>query len=241
MNTIIIGVLLLFLLGGCAYTATDTTPQHDTPASNAQHSREKYRRIEENATIQPITKQFSNISTTKNIPRIATLPTEKKYLRLIVDVATQQLLVKYHGVLLQQYDISTAKNGIGNAINSLQTPIGKHIIRKKIGTGLAAQTILKGRVNTQQIAEIISEPVAVGKDLVTSRILWLAGLEDGVNKGRDAHGQIVDSYQRYIYIHGTNEEGLIGSPASNGCVRMRNEDVIQLYTMVAEGTEVVIR
>ena len=72
-------------------------------------------------------------------------------------------------------------------------------------------------------------------DVVQSRILWLDGLEDGINKGEG-----VDSYSRYIYIHGTPEEWLLGEKASKGCIRMSNKDVIELFNLVEEGIPVTI-
>lgn len=74
------------------------------------------------------------------------------------------------------------------------------------------------------------------EDLVTTRIMWLKGLEAGINKGKG-----IDSYNRRIYIHGTPEEGLIGRPASYGCIRMKNKDVIELFNLLKEGTLVEIK
>ena len=93
--------------------------------------------------------------------------------------------------------------------------------------------IFKARQSQGRIAEMNATGVG---DLVTSRIMWLTGLEPGKNKGRS-----IDSYQRYIYIHGTAEEYKIGQPASHGCIRMYNSDVIDLFARVKEGTEVSIR
>ena len=90
--------------------------------------------------------------------------------------------------------------------------------------------------STKRKASIISEDIDSDDDHVTSRILWLDGQEEGLNKGKG-----VDSYNRYIYIHGTHEEGLIGQKASHGCIRMFNNDVIYLYDIVKEGTNVYIR
>ena len=95
--------------------------------------------------------------------------------------------------------------------------------------------ILKGRVYTGKQAKIISEPVTTDIDLVTTRILRLSGLESGYNKGGN-----VDSFNRFIYIHGTPEEGLIGQPASHGCIRMYNKDVVELFELVPAGIKVLI-
>ena len=87
-----------------------------------------------------------------------------------------------------------------------------------------------------QVAEIVHERENNENDYVTSRILWLDGLEEGHNKGGN-----VDSFKRYIYIHGTHEEGLIGEKASHGCIRMFNNDVIELFSYIPEETEVNIK
>jgi len=86
-----------------------------------------------------------------------------------------------------------------------------------------------------EIATIFTDSTTSKTDDITSRILWLSGLEQGINKGGN-----VDSYQRYIYIHGTSEEGKLGIPASHGCIRMKNKDVIKLFNKVNEGTKVLI-
>ncbi len=123
----------------------------------------------------------------------------------------------------------------GSQVNSFKTPLGRHKISEKIGEGLPEGAILKGRRWTGAIANIIKEPIDTEFDVVTSRILWLTGLEEGKNLGSG-----VDSKSRYIYIHGTAEEGLIGKPASDGCVRMYNSDVISLFNSVNIDTEVWI-
>ena len=95
--------------------------------------------------------------------------------------------------------------------------------------------MFKGRKWTEEVIKPIKEEIDIPEDVITSRILWLDGLEDGVNKGGD-----VDSKERFIYIHGTAEEGLIGKPASIGCIRMKNKDVIKLFNRVKENTKVLI-
>jgi len=104
-----------------------------------------------------------------------------------------------------------------------------------MGDEVPINGILRYGFYSNEIAQIINEPKTSGKDLVTSRILWLEGLEKGKNKGG-----LMDSYNRGIYIHGTNEEGLIRTPASHGCVRMNNKDVIELFNIVPKGIYVLI-
>jgi hypothetical protein len=139
------------------------------------------------------------------------------------------------GRILKTYSISSSSYGTGSQQNSFKTPLGKHEIYKKIGVDLPVNAILKGRVWNGAIANVIKEPIDTDFDHVTSRILWLDGLETGKNKGKG-----VDSRERYIYIHGTAEEGLIGRPASDGCIRMYNNDVIELFDLVEEKAQVWI-
>ncbi len=137
--------------------------------------------------------------------------------------------------VVRTYPISISKHGIGNISGSNKTPLGLHEIKKKIGSKLPINSIIKGGVSTGKTAKIISEPISVNTDLVTTRVMWLSGLEPGKNKGGK-----VDSYNRFIYIHGTPEEGLIGQPASHGCIRMYNKDVIELFNLVSINTKVLI-
>ena len=154
---------------------------------------------------------------------------------IVVNVSTQQLLLLKKGKIQDIYSVSTSVYGTGSKVNSFKTPLGRHKISEKIGERLPEGAILKGRKWTGAIANIIKEPIDTEFDVVTSRILWLTGLEVGKNLGPG-----VDSKSRYIYIHGTAEEGLIGKPASDGCVRMYNADVIALFNKVDINTEVLI-
>ena len=154
---------------------------------------------------------------------------------IVVKIDTQELFFLKKGLIQEKYSVSTSAYGIGSEVNSLKTPLGKHVIGEKIGEDMPLGAILKGRRWTGAIANIIKEPIDTEFDVVTSRILWLNGLEKGLNLGLG-----VDSKSRYIYIHGTIEEGLIGKPASNGCIRMYNSDVITLFDKVDTNTQVWI-
>ena len=154
---------------------------------------------------------------------------------LYVDIKNQNMYLLRKGNILKGFKISSSYYGTGSEVNSLKTPLGKHEIFKKIGRDLPINAILKGRVWNGAIANVITEDVDTDFDHVTSRILWLDGLEKGKNKGPG-----VDSRSRYIYIHGTAEEGLIGRPASDGCIRMYNTDVIDLFDLVNEKVQVWI-
>ena len=155
---------------------------------------------------------------------------------IIVDISEQRLYVLANDIVLESFPISSSKFGEGSTENSFKTPLGMHTIREKIGADAPLNTIFVARINTEKKAEIIHTMEDSDNDFVTSRILWLDGQEQGINKGEG-----VDSYDRYIYIHGTHEEGLIGIKASHGCIRMFNNDVIELYDMVNKGTKVYIR
>ena len=154
---------------------------------------------------------------------------------LLVNVEDQEMYLLQKGIIINKYAISSSVYGTGSKVNSLKTPLGRHIIVQKIGDGLPLAAVLKGREWTGGIANIITDPIDTEFDIVTSRILWLSGLEEGLNSGPG-----VDSKSRYIYIHGTAEEGLIGKPASDGCIRMYNKDVISLFNKVDTKTEVWI-
>lgn len=156
-------------------------------------------------------------------------------LLVLVSAAKQELYLVQNEKVTATYKISTSKKGIGSKAGSDKTPPGIHRIKEKFGEGAKIGAIFKGRAYIGREAEIITEPISVNSDDVTTRILWLEGLEPGVNKGEG-----IDSYKRYIYIHGTPEEGLIGTPASHGCIRMLNKEVIEVFNKVPIGTLVVI-
>jgi len=155
---------------------------------------------------------------------------------IIISISEQKLALIENNQVTKTYTISSAKAGTGNQSGSYKTPLGVHKISEKIGENAELGTIFKARIDTHKIAKILTEPnQESGADNITSRILWLEGLEDGVNKGRD-----VDSHDRYIYIHGTDEEGRLGVPVSHGCIRMGNLDVVALFGLVSVGSLVVI-
>ena len=138
-------------------------------------------------------------------------------------------------MLIRQYPISTAANGLGEANGSHCTPRGRHRIAEKIGAFAPLCSAFKSRQPTGEVWTPELDAEFPGRDWILTRILWLEGLEPGKNKGGS-----VDSHNRYIYIHGTNEEHKLGSPASHGCIRMKNADIAELFDLVKEGTEVRI-
>jgi len=154
---------------------------------------------------------------------------------IYVNPHEQKLLLLKSKQIVRWFLISTAIAGIGTKENSLQTPYGLHKIEKKIGDETPNGAIFKNRVLTGEITKIYTDRTKLDQDFITTRILWLQGLEASINQGDG-----IDSFQRYIYIHGTPEEGLIGEPASHGCVRMKNLDILELYNLVSAGTFVYI-
>lgn len=137
-------------------------------------------------------------------------------------------------MLAKSYAVSTSKRPASNIKGSLGTPTGLHEIAERIGAGQPPGVVFKARIPTGRHFSEFPASEAVSQ-LITSRILWLRGLEPGVNRGGD-----VDSYERYIYVHGTNHEDRIGEPMSAGCIEMRNMDVIELFEQVRAGDQVFI-
>jgi L,D-transpeptidase YbiS len=144
---------------------------------------------------------------------------------LHISVRDQLLTLKEGDESIRTYPVSTSRFGLGSDEGSMKTPTGQFRIGQKIGHNHLSGTIFKDREPIDQTAD-----GALDDDLVMSRILWLEGLE--------AHN--ANSRNRYIYIHGTNHEDQIGEPASHGCIRMTNADVIELFDLVDEQTPVVI-
>ncbi len=153
---------------------------------------------------------------------------------IYIDSARQELRwIDIDPGQVRSYRISTAEKGLGNRVDSYQTPVGIHRIRQKIGSGQPRGTIFEAREACGRIARDFDNRDG---DEITSRILWLDGLEEGVNRGGSC-----DTYSRYIYIHGTTDEQRIGRPVSAGCIRMCNDDVIELFDDVLVNDLVLIR
>lgn len=157
---------------------------------------------------------------------------------LMVDTKKQTLAVLHNGQVKKTYTISTSKRGIGQKINTFQTPQGLHRINEKIGHGIPRYGIFHRR---QFVGTWRKQPRHEHrKDYVSTRILRLEGLQPGLNKGRDRLGRVIDSETRAIYIHGTTMEWKLGAPSTKGCVHMSAEDVIKLFETVPTGTLVWI-
>jgi hypothetical protein len=156
----------------------------------------------------------------------------------IVVSIDQQKLWHFHGSGCETYVVSTARAGRGCVQDSLQTPEGLHQVCEKVGEGAAAGMVFKARQPTGKLAAEWPSPE---DNLITSRILWLDGLEPGLNQGTDAQGRVVDTRRRFVYIHGTNQADKLGRPNSHGCVLLSDPDVIRLFDRVAVGLTVLIR
>ena len=154
---------------------------------------------------------------------------------IYVSVKSQKMYHIQNNEINSVYRISTAKKGVGNIQNSDKTPTGLHHIKEKHGDKTPLNGRMIGRVFYGQIATIYQDTTSSKTDDITTRILWLDGLEKNINKGG-----MVDSYNRYIYIHGTSEEGKIGTPASHGCIRMINTEVLEFYNKIPLYTKILI-
>jgi len=146
--------------------------------------------------------------------------------QIVVSTREQKLALVDRGNVVAIYPVSTSKFGLGDWRGSRFTPLGKLQIAEKIGESAPPGTVFKDRRRTGEIVA----PDSPGRDPIVTRILWLRGLE----------AQNANAFGRDIYIHGTPEERLIGTPASYGCIRMRSTDVIQLYNVVGTGAGVTI-
>jgi lipoprotein-anchoring transpeptidase ErfK/SrfK len=153
--------------------------------------------------------------------------------KIIVSISEQKVRLYEGEKQLAVYTCSSALNGTGCEVGSNKTPLGNFTIHKKIGHGAEKGTVFRARVATSEMCT--NEPEnplwQSPKDLVLSRILWLAG----------ADSENANTLGRYIYLHGTNQEHLLGEPASHGCIRLSNKDIVDLFDKVEEGTSVVIK
>ena len=145
---------------------------------------------------------------------------------IVTSVPDQQLAVIDRGKLISKYAISTSKFGLGDGNGTYRTPLGTLFVSAKFGDRLPAGAVIKNRVPT---GEVVNAD-APDRDAIVSRVIWLRGMEQQNRSARD----------RCIYIHGTPEEGQIGTPASFGCIRMRSRDVIALYDLAHIGMHVTV-
>jgi len=157
--------------------------------------------------------------------------------RIRINISTQQIdLIDDTGSIVKRYSISTSENGVGEQSGSYCTPRGSHIVRAKIGAGRPLNTVF---VERRPTGEVYSPELARSfpkRDWILTRILWLSGCEPGYNRlGK------VDTMRRAIYIHGSPDSAEMGKPGSRGCIRMRNEDLVELFDLVPVRIPVEIR
>lgn len=157
-------------------------------------------------------------------------------MKITISIPSQELdLYDENGNVIRQYRISSSRNGAGQVNGSFCTPLGKHVIRAKIGAGQAINTVFIRRRPTGEIYTPQLGARFPGRDWILTRILWLSGCEVGFNRLG-----AVDTMRRYIYIHGSPDSVEMGKPGSIGCIRMRNDDLMELFDRVNAGMEVEI-
>tara|TARA_X000000368_G_C22877904_1_gene643945 strand:- start:284 stop:865 length:582 start_codon:yes stop_codon:yes gene_type:complete len=154
---------------------------------------------------------------------------------LFVSIENQKLYHIKNRKIINTFIISSSEYGVGSKVGSNKTPLGLHKVKEKHGKNTPIKGKMVGRIFYGDIATIFTDGTKSKTDDITSRILWLEGMEEGKNRGKE-----IDSYKRHIYIHGTSEEGRLGTPASHGCIRMKNKEVIDLYKIIEVGTLVLI-
>lgn len=146
---------------------------------------------------------------------------------LHISIADQQLYGFVGERVVLRLPVSTALNGAGERSGSNCTPRGRHVVRAKIGEGLPIRAVLRGRRWTGETWSAALGEQFPGRDWILSRILWLSGCEPGVNRLG-----AVDTFRRYIYLHGTPDSEPMGIPLSHGCIRLRNEAIVELFPRV---------
>lgn len=156
-------------------------------------------------------------------------------MQLKLSIAQQKLFVLQNSNVLKTYSVSTATNGAGEVFGSEKTPRGWHVIRAKVGKNQPVNTVFVARRPTGEIYSSLLSAQYGKRDWILTRILWLSGLEPQKNRLGS-----VDSMRRYIYIHGSPDKVPMGLPGSRGCIRMRNQDVIELFDSVSVGTKIFI-
>lgn len=156
-------------------------------------------------------------------------------MKIDIDLTRQRLRLLEGEQLLKEYAVSTGANGPGEIQGSGCTPRGRHYVRAKIGAGKPINSVFVARRHTGETWTPEGHQRQPKRDWMLTRILWLCGREPGRNRLG-----CVDTFRRYIYLHGTPPVTELGKPGSHGCVRMRNEDVIELFDLVPAGTEVEI-
>lgn len=150
-----------------------------------------------------------------------------------IDLGAQRLFLRDGTQVRMAVPVSTGANGVGEINGSGCTPRGRHVVRAMIGVGLPSGAVLRGRRWNGELWTAEAHQAQPGRDWILTRILWLSGLEPGRNRLG-----CVDTFRRYIYLHGTPPVTPLGQPGSKGCVRMANADIITLFDLIRPGTPV---
>ncbi len=164
---------------------------------------------------------------------------------VFIDISLQKLFFITDTIIQKQYEISSAQAGASffAELRSNKTPLGLHKIESKIGDSLPIGNIIKMKKILDSVGiifrtgDIIPSDI---EDIIMTRVLVLEGSEKGINKGKSSKGKIIDTFYRGVYIHGTNNEADIGKTNSHGCIRMRNNDIVELYEMVNLTTVILL-
>jgi L,D-transpeptidase YbiS len=157
-------------------------------------------------------------------------------MRIEIDAAKQELVLRDGTGILRSYSVSTSKRGLGEKNGSLCTPRGLHVVRAKIGAGQPLNAVFVRRRPSGEVWTPELHAQYPGRDWILTRILWLSGCEPGRNRLGD-----VDTMRRYVYIHGTPDTSELGKPGSIGCVRMRSRDIVELFDLVPPYAPVEIK
>lgn len=166
--------------------------------------------------------------------RCAALGIELSYQSALACLREQKYYLFAGGQLEKAYTISSSRRPPSCVENSLGTPLGLHRIAERIGQGAPEGTVFRGRVSLgKRFWEMPEEDQQ--KNLITTRILWLDGMEEGLNRGEG-----IDTHARYVYLHGTNHEERLGTPDSHGCLLFSNADIIDLFDRTASDTLLLI-
>lgn len=155
--------------------------------------------------------------------------------RAVISISQQRLFVWQDDVCVFDCAISSAENGLGCVRDSGCTPTGKHYVRAVIGSEMPSNTVFKARRPTGEFWSVELNTENPNRDWILGRILWLCGLERGINRGGD-----VDTFRRYIYLHGSPDDGVMGVPASHGCIRLRVSDMVTVFDYLGYGSLVDI-
>lgn len=196
--------------------------------------------IAKHAVLQALSQQKFRQAAIKSHQRFFMTTTNLHMNSPTITISISRQTLSVHTTPARHFSISTAKNGSGQRLGSECTPLGKHVICAKIGADLPINSVLVGRVPTGEIYDDDLAKRYPDRDWILTRILWLDGLELGVNKGITQDGTVCDSKARYIYIHGTPDTEPMGEPRSHGCIRMRNDDLVAVFELVDTNTIVEI-